>query len=361
MGTRRDSNVELLRIIMAFGVIVLHINGQEWNILQKATSFNLQSIGIGLLEVIFSVSVNVFLLIFGYYQVDKNKIEIAKVINMLMHVIYYNILFYFVCIFVGIESFSFYNLIIKCIPFNYYVIIYIAVYLLSPYVNIVITQLSSDELNKLVITVFFICSIEPFSVDILEKIGNHEAYGLSFVSMYGDDGGYTLVNFILMYILGAAVRKKEELRDRWSINIGGIYIFSTVFLVIGFMYSLFKNSLPFLLNYNNPILIISSICVLCLFKNINMKCSMAINKIAKATFTIYLVHNYILKILFVLLSDLKEIQISAIGIIIIGAFVTFVLSYIVYIVFEKPFSVIYSFVNTFIYKWLNMKWTNRDR
>lgn len=214
-----------------------------------------------------------------------------------------------------------------------------ALYLLSPYINHLINTLEQKQLRKMFITVFVICSIQPYAVDIIEYIVKHEANGLSFIGLKGDMAGYSLVNFVLLYTIGALLRKTEK-NNYWSQSILYYIIGSTV-LSVALLYSCLVSNIPFLLNYNSPIVIADSVFIFIAFKRINMRNSRAINYMAKSSFTVYLVHNYVLRIIKYLLEG-KGLLLGNSLIIesIIGVIVTYSISVLIWCVLDKPLRII---------------------
>lgn len=95
------------------------------------------------------------------------------------------------------------GLIMTLVPSNWFVILYSTLYIISPYINILLEQLSGKQKKKMVIVLFAIFSVWPTIVDLSGEILGKEWIGLSSVGMYGSEWGYSIVNFLLVYIIGA--------------------------------------------------------------------------------------------------------------------------------------------------------------
>ena len=80
----RQSNIELLRILVMLGVVVLHMNLYG---LKMATEFSGKFIFMHFTESLFICAVNVFVLITGYYSYKINKISVRKIIELIVEVI----------------------------------------------------------------------------------------------------------------------------------------------------------------------------------------------------------------------------------------------------------------------------------
>lgn len=197
-------------------------------------------------------------------------------------------------------SMSLKNVIYRLLPNSYFAILYIGVYLLSPYINKLMKSLDSKALKGFVFTVFALVSLIPYGVDLLEAITKTTFQGLSTVSMYGSDRGYTLVNFAMMYIIGAYLRLTGT-HDKVGIGIwSSLMVFHWV--LVFFMAILFRkvNLTPNLAwSYCNPIVVFSAVFTFLTFSRLknNDKCGRLITKVASASFTVYLMNATLLRMI----------------------------------------------------------------
>lgn len=283
---KRDSNIELLRLLMGMAVIILHFNylPSGGGAIPKANGVN--NYILHFLETICVIAVDVFIMITGYFNSSKEKINPSKAIMLLLQLIVFNLGF---CIVSGIVNgdLSIRKIIGAAIPTNYYVILYVCLLIISPYLNIVIQKLDVKAFYKFVILLFVLFSIYPTLVDILKEITGNSYEGLSTISLKGSGSGYTIVNFILCYYIGAAVKITGD-EDK-SIK----YIIAIVLGVtlIG-IWGLFLKDTVYA--YSNPVVILVSACTLKLFSTFKIK-SKLINILAPAAFTCYLIHEKILR------------------------------------------------------------------
>lgn len=204
----RNSNIELLRILAVMGVIVLHFNGVYGNAFDYVEQGTVNSYVLRLLESLFIPAVNIFILITGYYLCKEYERKAIKVVCLLIQVITFGGIVYLLSVLCGINSFSFSSLISAMIPCNYYVILYIVLYLISPYINLTFKGMSKKQWKVLLILSVLLFSIWPIAVDILQEIFGRSFQGLNTVGLEGDQSGYTIVQFCLMYILGGVHQSK---------------------------------------------------------------------------------------------------------------------------------------------------------
>lgn len=279
----RDSNIELLRILAIMGVILLHYNNA--NIgggLKYVEVGSMNQIILLVLESVFICAVDLFMLITGFFSCTSQKRNLSKVVMLLFQVSVFRIVGYLVANGGVISGNSF---MLMLLPVNYFVMLYTAVYLISPYVNLILRKLSKKQLIKFLGLSIFLFSIWPTIVDMIESTTGSKN-GLSTISMYGSDRGYTFVNFLLMYMIGAGVHLL-------NINVKKQYTTSLFFVCVIVITIWGKINSGVAWSYCNPVVILEAASIFLLFKQIELQ-SQFINNLSKATFTCFLFHNIIL-------------------------------------------------------------------
>lgn len=213
---------------------------------------------------------------------ENFSMNVYKIIELLFQVSMFNVI-QFICSIWGNGKFSVYRLIASFLPVNYFVVLYIVLYIISPYINIVFGVLvEKKQMKNLLILVFAIFSVWPTMVDILENITG-PMNGLSTISAYGSDNGYTIVNFVLMYILGAGIRMTNiKIKKLYS----GIAIVTCTTAIV-FMSVNFGDGIAW--SYCNPLVIINAVLIFLFFKELQVK-NIFINEIAKSAFVCFLIH-----------------------------------------------------------------------
>ena len=186
---QRNSNIELLRIMSMIGVIILHYNNPGIGGLSQVSD-SLNHFILFVLESISICAVNLFILISGYFLCRSSKRQLIKPIELIIQVIFFSVVLYIVKICVGAETLTIKGLIMTLVPSNWFVILYSTLYIISPYINILLEQLSGKQKKKMVIVLFAIFSVWPTIVDLSGEILGKEWIGLSSVGMYGSDGRF---------------------------------------------------------------------------------------------------------------------------------------------------------------------------
>lgn len=206
----RNSSVELLRILAMCGVVILHYNNQTiGGGLRYASGAGYSALFF--LESLFICAVNLYVLISGYFMCTSQKRSLSKPFALLVQVCVFSAGIYLVrCIVSG--GFSLKSLVSAVVPNNYFVILYVTLYLISPYINLVLKKLTDKQFHVLVVLLLTLFSLWPTLVDMLVRISGRSSFsGLSTINAFDSQRGYTIVQFVLMYVLGAYIRRNEQM------------------------------------------------------------------------------------------------------------------------------------------------------
>ena len=284
---KRNSNYELLRIVAMCGVIILHYCGYGGAVEYAQNEFwNLRFLRF--MQSICSCCVDLFLMISGYFLCTTDKRSLKKIILLFIQVILFNMSFYLGSAFFGINKFDTREFLIFCVPDNYFVVMYSALYILSPYINIILNNLNKEQLKRFVFSYFIIFSMWDCFVDLTGSVFRIEWRGLSTISVQGSQNGFNIVNFVTIYLIASYIRKtrlKVECKKLvWGIAalVFAIYAWSSI------EYKMEWTSIS--KSYDNPLVILLATAVFLLLSNISFS-SKLINELARASFTCFLFHQ----------------------------------------------------------------------
>lgn len=287
----RQSNIELLRVLCILGVIVLHYNnanmGGGFNYVQQHSA---NQYLLFLLESAAICAVDLFMLISGYFMVGSYKRSVIKPLQLLVQVMVFSLLRYLAYIALGYTAFSLSALAEILVPANYFAVLYIVTYFVSPYINLVMNRLSREELNGFFILVIVLFSAWPTAVDVLRRLTGKEWMGLNTIGMYGGQYGYTAVNFILLYITGAYLRLTKQRRAKIRTPLLVPAWLGTVLLLT--VWALLDRDTAW--EYCNFLVIAEAVLLFLLFEGIRIPENKIINHLARASFAVYLVHAFFL-------------------------------------------------------------------
>lgn len=339
-NNKRQSNIELLRILAICGVIVLHYNnGAIGGGFNNAKGVNLYILYY--LESMFICAVNLFILISGYFMCEKEKRSLHKPLELLIQVIVLNIIGYLFTAIIYQQKIVPKQILEQLIPANWFVILYIVLYFISPFLNMVINETERRGVFRsfcIIIVVLFMGY--PTFVDMLGELMHQEYRGLSSVSMYGSQWGYSIINFSAMYILGAYLKRKHITND--SVKHSVLFFLSALILTI---WAIINDKIGFgtersAWEYCNPINAFMAIEIFKWFQKIQVGYKMYINRLAEASFTVYLIHGRLLRY-FDIPKYVKGNPLIMLGHIAVTVICIYLGGVVVYYIYNKLFSPIY--------------------
>jgi len=345
---RRKANIELLRIIAMSGVIFLHyFNPTIGGGIEYVNNGSINECCLKILEAINIPAVNLFIMISGYFLCKSNKRSIGRGLSLLIQVILINLLFYIAKAFLGKIEVCFDTILQAILPVNWFMILYVVLYIISPLINFAYCGLPDNVqhnnprfLNKrtTLVGLFTIFSVLTTVVDILAQTTGNEFKGLSPLGMYGSERGYTLVQFVLCYIIGAFISYSDinKIKKRYCLL---IWITSTL---IVFLWSYWDTYTSY--EYCNPMNIVSATAILTLFLKIeiqNEKAEKFITTLSGCALTVYLIHNYLITHVGIEKYVNEMLPIMLIHILAVTAaiiLISFVLDKVYKLVMKKPIS-----------------------
>ncbi len=275
----RQMGLELLRIIAIFLILCVHLLNAGG--FKAHSSSELETKLLGFLDCIFSISVNVFVLISGYFLVNS-KFKYKKIISLWLNVLFYSVIFYLLNIIITKQTFNFFDLINRFTPLinrkYWFFSAYALLYLIFPLLNKILHNISYKQ-----------CVLILFGIFIVTYLSSIKAIG----RITELNHGYNIMWFICLYFIGAIIKlHPPKIKNIYWLT---IYIISTLFNWLAFH---FNGALKFLSfgaqsceQYTSILVLFASISIFMLFKSINIKSSISrkvISFISISTFSIYL-------------------------------------------------------------------------
>ena len=281
----RSSSFELLRIIAMMGVVILHYNGGDGNGFKYVEDGSINQYFLYLSESIFICAVDLFIMISAFFLSMTEKRKLTKIVELFIQVIVFKEVFYFANVLMGNNILSVKFFLRNLLPANYFVVLYTALYLISPYVNILIKKLSKQNFRKMMVTLILLFSVWTILVDIVENIYGSSINGLSTIGIGGSQSGYSIINFILIYVVGAYIRineihiEQKKALTGIALSILTIYMLSILEHIVGL------NSTT-TWNYNNPVIIFLAAYIILYIWTIEIH-SKIINELAKGLLLVF--------------------------------------------------------------------------
>lgn len=291
---QRNSGIELLKIIGILLIIISHSVGtlyylEEHNI---KNIFNLMFATIN--PEIFSLKIFlkfgtigniIFFTSSAYFLCDSKGLNVKKVINMLIDVWLISIINLGVFVVLN-EKLSF-ELIIKSIfpttfGNNWYITCYLLVFMIHPFLNIIIINITQKQHLVFVVTTFILyCGVAFLK---------HSSFWyndlLLFIILY------FFVSYIKMYFQHLSINIKLNM-VLILIGMGGMFIFTFLINYLGLHFDFFSQNSLYWNTNNNPFIILLVIGAFNIFSQIDFF-SRTINQISSVSLFVYIIHENLL-------------------------------------------------------------------
>lgn len=276
---KRKSNIELLRIVMILMVILNHYLNGDMGGLLNYTQSNTPNYYLGrLLYSMCVVAVNVFVIITGYFSYSKKEVKVSKVIKLILIMIFYGVLLCTIAIVFNKLNITHLEIsmsnIVENIFSQWFVIIYVALYLNIPFINLIINKISKKQFEILLIINLFFFSIWP----------------TFFTNVTSKDAGYGIVNFVILYFIGAYIRLYGI---DFPVNSLWIYIITTLCTVgLNLVLDIVIKTNSWgnrAWSYSSIFNIVGSVSIFLVFKSMRLPYNKYINQLATYTFSVYII------------------------------------------------------------------------
>lgn len=278
IATQRQSNIELLRVISMFMVLLGHYYVLSYFDSGNTISFNL--LGMQFLGAWSKVAVDIFVIITGYFLVNQ-IFRWNKVLKLLSCTYFWGIIILLLGLVLGlsIKTDYIYKSIFPLTPLNWFARSYLLLYVSIPLFNKIINSVSKARLGQIIIALTTIFYTIP-----------------TLISTFISGGGYltSYFTFGIMYMIGAYIRKYgDEKLDKISIYTG---IMSIILILASILWNDIHMHEGLYIMYlahkgNSVVGLLAAIGIFTIFKNIKISYSPFINTLASTTFAVYLIHN----------------------------------------------------------------------
>lgn len=277
----RQSNLELYRIIFMYLIVLHHyvVNSGLIDSMQLHGDF-MKNLFYAIVGGWGKLGINCFVLITGYFMC-KSDISAIKFIKLLAEVLFYNLTIFLIFVLSGYQSFGIIPFI-KCV-FPFYNIsdgftsCYLLFYLLIPYLNMVIKQLSKKQY------IHFLCII--LSIYVLIPSIPKMSITFNYVTW-----------FCVIYFIGAFIRVYENeivfLKKYIGIKCFFCFFIAICSIIVGTYCSSEINSRYwyFVTDSNKLLAVLPAVFAFLWFKNLNIRYSKLINMVAASTFGVLMIH-----------------------------------------------------------------------
>lgn len=272
----RDNNIELLRLILMYLIVLEHVIGHGEGVLDKILASNFYPINIPISQYLLYapsiMSVDCFIFISGYYGIKFRFIGILR--------IYVQAFSTALLLFVGYSMYFgtiSYSLLLKTLfpllsNYWWFLSIYSFLYILSPILNKANSTFSKKQFG-IILSILF----------LFNCVG-----GYIFGTFNANDG-YSILNFIFLYLLARYLQQYNFL-SKIKIPMFFFFTFSLIiFLLCVYFQKYGGKYIIKILSYNNPLVILSAISFFYSFLRFKIKTNL--RSLSCLTLGIYLFHD----------------------------------------------------------------------
>ena len=294
--TMRQPNIELLRIVAMLMIITLHYLDKGGILVPFTQTQGITQKLPWILEAFCMVSVNVYVLISGYF-LTESKFRFKKVILIWAQVLFYSYV-------IGAVMWSlhlvpdalknFYDMIFVFLPVTasqyWFATVYLLLFLVFPFLNAGIRHMTKGQHSALVIVLVVILSLWKSVIPMTVPITNHSGMDLAW--------------FVLLYILAAYIRRYPEVIKGKRVVYLAVYVLC---IMISFGYALlmtfvenrfgklggYSNNLY---GYNSITMLIGAVCLFVFFLKWDCKLPLWMSRVivglGSCTFGVFLIHEH---------------------------------------------------------------------
>ena len=286
MSKVRESNLELLRIVAMFFIVLHHliVHGMR-NVGYLAYPLEEiyldKQIPLIVLNAFTVVAVNCYVLISGYFGINPTK---KKLWNLFAICAFYSVGHYLVYAILN-DTFNIKTFVYSFLPFSHnqglwFVTCYIGLFFISPLLNAAVSYLSEKKVSEW-----------------MKVLG-----GLAIITFYFgylwrtelNYNGYSIENFIFLYMIGRYLNLKIQPVKR-NVKVLICYFVCTLITAsLGIFFLECKGISDYLYywawRYNSPFVILGAVSLFMFFNSLTIR-KKWINYIAASTFSVYLIHE----------------------------------------------------------------------
>lgn len=286
---QRSYGLDLLRILSMFLVVILHLMGAG-GVLVTLTPGGVRYVSAWGLEIVASCAVNCYGLLSGYVGYGHSHTR-KKLFSLWLQVLFFSVLLSWGVGLYFQGALSFKDILYPCLPVltvqYWYFTAYFALALLMPYLDRMLAGLDKRQSVELMAVLVLLFSVLPL---------------FSTEDLFATSGGYTFLWLMVLYLLGACVKKCEPFFERpiWHYGLGfvGCIVLGLVGKLAGDVVSAqYFSSIAIgarLSSYTSPLLLAAALFLLLFFRSWKVKNRAACKLIAffaPISFGVYIIHT----------------------------------------------------------------------
>jgi len=209
--------MDIERVLLIFMVIVLHYNNRAMGgALNYAMTGDSREFFTRFTESLCICAVDAFLMLSGYFAVSREHIRVPykKALWLLAVCSFYRVIGYLIYAFAVTHDFSVRTLVAYIIPSNWFVVMFVTILLLSPFIIRLLDRLDERALRELIIILTVLFSIVPTVTLLGGDLAGVDLSGFATITINGDMDGFNITSFLLCYCLGFFIRRQKNMFDK---------------------------------------------------------------------------------------------------------------------------------------------------
>lgn len=294
---KRQSGIELLRIIAMLQIIFLHVTDYGDLFSASRAAGDLDGLLVTFVWSLCRAPVDVFVMISGYFMITS-KFDIKRTLKRGSSVygamMFYSVSIAIIFFIINPANITVVNCFSAIMPFFsktwYFLSNYLIILLLSPFLNKMLASLTKKQYLYFMGIVFVVMSLWSTlaKIDGLDKV-------FEISKIVDPYYGKSLGGFLLMYIIGGYLRlfvKQKPVAKEAKTAVKPAYLFVFFALCIAdmglsYLFPQYKNVFGM---FNNPIVLVESALLILFFRDFRFS-SDFVNTIAGTTLGIYAIHE----------------------------------------------------------------------
>lgn len=288
MQSKRQSKIELLRIVAMFLIVAHHFSVHgDFKESMSTLPFN-NKLWLQFLQLGGKIGVDVFVIISGYFLISSKKIKLDKVLKFWLQLIFYSVLLYVVFVFIGSEPLSVLGIIKNSLPVLssrwWFASTYFVLYILSPFLNRLLNSFNKREYQNFVSLLTILWCILPTLTN--QAVQSNPLIWFIYL--------YALAGYIRLYGLLDSVRAKTCILLAVLTSML-TFLSAVIFDILGLKINFFSEHATYFFEMQKLPILITSVLLFLGFSRIDIGSNRVINIVASATFGVYLIHdnNYV--------------------------------------------------------------------
>ena len=286
---KRNYGIDLLRLILMFMVVILHILGHG-GVIDEVRPMTAAYSTLWLMEALAYYAVNCYALITGYVHFGS-RYKLSSFALIYLQALLYSISLAAIVWIIDPASFSVEALISFLFPVSrgvyWYLSAYFGLFILIPFLNAAVNAISKEQAGRYLILTFVVFTVLP-------TIARYDTFRV--------DDGYSTFWLTFLYVIGACIRKFGWFESLPWRKAFGVYLLCVLISwgsklcfemitkgLLGVPATVF-----YFISYTSPTIVLAAAALFLSFKNrpLSPRLGKAVAALSPAAFGVYLIHDH---------------------------------------------------------------------